>query len=143
MSKTDSRKFTLEFKAKVINAYLTADPKVSLSQMERMTKINRQTITAWIKKKEQILDSNSKRHRARLSPKINKCLSPLMESRLKEWILTKRSFGCCIDTATIKSKAINIFNDIHSSSLDQEHINGEFMASNGWFLNFMKRNRFR
>ena len=63
MGKTDSRKFTLEFK--VINAYLTADPKVSLSQMERMTKINRQTITAWIKKKDQILDSNSKRNRAR------------------------------------------------------------------------------
>ena len=54
MGKTDSRKFTFQFKAKVINAYLTADLKVSLSQMERMTKINRQTITAWIKKKYQI-----------------------------------------------------------------------------------------
>ena len=104
---------------------MTADPKMSLCQMERITKINRQTITVWIKQKGQILDSVSKRNRVRLSPKNDKCLCPLMEYRLKELVLTKRSLGCCIDMVTIKSKAINIFNNIHPSDLDPVDVNCE------------------
>ena len=104
---------SIEFKSRVIHTYLNTSPKVSLGHMERVTQIKRQVISGWLKNKVSIQAQQGKRSRTRLPNKNQKCLCPAMEVKLKDWIITNRNLGACIDGTLIKSKAKEFYLEIN------------------------------
>ena len=57
-----------------------------------------------------------------------KDLSSSTETKLKEWIISNRILGVCIDGTTIKSKAKEFYKEIYLSDTSK------FLASCGYFV---------
>lgn len=137
---------SIEFKSRVIHIYLTASPKVSLGHMERVTKVKRQVISGWLKNKDAIQAQQGKRVRTRLPNKNPKCLCPAMELKLKDWIITNRNLGACIDGTLIKSKAKEFYLEINpvpdETDQPEEPAYITFSASCTWLNLFCSRNNF-
>lgn len=85
------------------------------------------------------MNTKLKRHRYAVNSEKDKSMYPAMENQLANWISEKRNLGCCITANSIKSKAIEYFNELYKNT--EEGI-VEFNCSNGWFNNFLKRKNF-
>jgi hypothetical protein len=126
------RSYSLKFKLSALNE-LEKNNNNFQNTAERLG-ISRQCLMNWNEQKEKINESNYKTIRQRLPISVNKALFPDMENTLDKWIKDNRDKGVCISGFSIKVKAIEIMRgenpDVNSSP---------FMASDGWFSNFLKR----
>jgi hypothetical protein len=64
-----------------------------------------------------------------------------MEKLLDLWILDLDQRGIPVCTSVIQTKAVSLFNHIkaNNSNMTEAEIKEEFIASNGWFERFKKR----
>ena len=151
MSKKSRRRFSLEFKSKIILFYSALqlnddNSEKSINHIARISSIDRRVISPLIKKySDKILESRNKRNLFKVFKNKEKCICPTMEIELKNWIVNLRSNGSCVSGSIIQKKAIEFYNKEHPSEVIQDLIlkcalpRTDFKASRGWLYNFCKR----
>lgn len=126
---TKKRIFNLNFKLKVIRAFETLR---NYTRVAKMFNVYRRSVRSWVKLKTKIKKLNSKSTRFHVNH-----TRPLdyqqMEREIIEWIDESRVNGACLSGKCIKTKALDIANELSISN---------FKASNGWLGKFLKRNNF-
>ncbi len=118
----------------------------SLQYLANKIDIDRRVVTRWVKDKDAIFASKHKRKLKRLQNKKDRCLCPAMEVLVDQWFCSVRAKNSCVDGDTIRSKAREIYNEVHPFGPDNEGgnnmcplANAPFMASHGWLHNYCKR----
>ena len=125
--------FTLEIKCKVLEHL--ANVGNNISQCARDYGIDRKYISRWNKQKKEIIESTHKRTSFKVNNERRKGFWPLMETQLNEWILINRARGGCVTGAAIKLQASKLFKSIYMNRTNTQN----FLASDGWFSNFLTR----
>ena len=151
-NKKNLKRYSIEYKCNCIAFYLdilAVNPATSYTSTSKRLNLDRRILTRWIKNKEKIFDTKNKRSCSRLRNKIDTSLCSQMELQLKKWLLELWGKDICIDGDTIKSKATEIYNEIHPFGPMPEIGNvicsrdwKEFKASSGWLYNFCNRQDF-
>lgn len=118
-NKENCKKFySLELKAKVVLYYRTLQTKEnirdkSINLMENKFGVDRRTISSWLKKGDQILESKHKRTSFKVKSSVFRCVCESMELQLKEWVVKGRSEGKCLSGDEILKEALKLYNEIH------------------------------
>ncbi|CAF1085979.1 unnamed protein product [Brachionus calyciflorus] len=127
---------TLHFKKKVISFHKNGN---SINKTALEFQLDRRVVSRWIKVETKIINTKLQRNRFAVSSEKNNAMYPAMENQLANWISEKRNLGCCITAHSIKSKAIECFNELYKNTEEGMY---EFQCSNGWLNNFLKRKNF-
>ena len=129
----DKMSYIIELQKPENNNAKTGAP--NFYKVSKQTGIDRVQLMKWWEKKDEILAAKGKQHRRRLPTKINKAAHKEMESELDEWMKAQRERGCLLSSFTIKVKAVEIEREICSKNGTEF----KFLASEGWFRNYLKR----
>ena len=145
IAKMSRRRYSLEFKSKIILFYRALQLKTgaakseqSINYLARLSTIDRRTISPWITTyADRILEAKNKRAGFKLSSQKDVCNCPTMEIQLKDWILNRREAGVCISGATIQKQALTLYNELHPEVVPENFIikcslpRSNFKASRG------------
>ena len=112
------RRFTLEFKAKIILFYQSLQhienkSEKSINYLASLSSIDRRTIGTWIKNSHKILEAKYKRNKHKIGSKKDLSECPLMESALTGWVNEQRSTGACLSGNLIQNRALIIYESFH------------------------------
>jgi hypothetical protein len=130
MYKPGNRKsYALLFKLKVAKEVIEQNKKIQTTAFKY--NISNKSVRDWVGKIVEIKEQLKKRNN-RLSFRMRRrSLMTALETGLFNWIKDARSNGACLSSKVIKLKAIELVNEIGTTS--------DFKASNGWFERFLAR----
>ena len=117
-NKKPRRRFTLEFKSKIILFYDSLQVKEdkrekSINKIGDITGIDRRIISYWLRTRTGILGSDRKRTSFKVKSTNDLSICPLMEINLADWIRQRRDLGFCLTGDVIKKEALKLYDSFH------------------------------
>ena len=112
------RQFTLAFKLRIVSYYESLQDgrhmrDRSLGFVSKKSGISRQCIRNWVRDKDKLVNQSRKHFRSKVKYTKDRCECEEMERMIVDWLKVERSKGVCISEKSLRSKAIEFYNEIH------------------------------
>ncbi|RNA22105.1 pogo transposable element with KRAB domain-like [Brachionus plicatilis] len=98
------------------NEQSTSTPKCkNINKCSKMFGIDRRTISKWIKNEKNITETKHKRSRTTCHVQADKCFYTELEKELFQWVMEQRSKGACLNSKSIRQRALIIFDKVYEN----------------------------